>query len=195
MNPEEKEVLETGLTVVLKPVTDLAEDVLGLAGGDYLSEVRKRNRARMAEKTERILKERGIKPDGEVAPVDMIPLLAAAQDESRDELLEIFARLLAAAADPARRGSFRRQFIEIARQMEPIDVAVLEKTRAAGNKAVNPTRFAVFAEQLEVPADNVLNAMAALKQLGLLENETNLTAQIFPRLSSLGRQFLAAING
>jgi hypothetical protein len=194
MNPEEKEILETGLTVVLKPVTDLAETVLGLAGGDLLSEVRKRNRARMAAKTKKVLEERGVEPD-EVAPVDMIPLLAAAQDESRDELLEIYARLLAAAADPARRGGARRQFIEIAREMEPIDVAVLEKTRDAGDTRVNPTRFAFFAEQLQVPADNVLNAMAALKHLGLLENETNLNAQLFPRLSPLGRQFLAAIDG
>jgi len=41
----------------------------------------------------------------------LMPLLIAAADEERDELQEIWARLLAAAADPSRAGSFRNQFI------------------------------------------------------------------------------------
>ncbi|HUO01773.1 MAG TPA: hypothetical protein VMU31_03265, partial [Rhizomicrobium sp.] len=61
MDQDTKDALETGLTVVLRPVTDLAETVLGLAGGDLLAEVRKRNRATMAQKTKRILEERGVK--------------------------------------------------------------------------------------------------------------------------------------
>jgi hypothetical protein len=50
----------------------------------------------------------------------MLPLVISAADEDRDELQEIWARLLAAAADPARAKSFRIQFIEVAKQMDPL---------------------------------------------------------------------------
>jgi hypothetical protein len=42
----------------------------------------------------------------------LLPILVAAAEESRDELQDLWARLLAAAADPSRARSFRIQFIE-----------------------------------------------------------------------------------
>jgi hypothetical protein len=41
-----------------------------------------------------------------------LPILEAAANESRDELQDLWARLLAAAADPARAPAFRLAFIE-----------------------------------------------------------------------------------
>jgi hypothetical protein len=48
----------------------------------------------------------------------------------RGELQDIWAKLLAAAADPARAKSFRLRFIETAKQMDPLDAVVLSKASA-----------------------------------------------------------------
>jgi len=52
-----------------------------------------------------------------VSPSIAIPLFAAAQDESRDELRELFARLLAAAMDPKRKDLTRGSFTAIVKQL------------------------------------------------------------------------------
>jgi hypothetical protein len=96
------------------------------------------------------------------------------------------------AVDPKRRHAFRRQFIDIAKQMEPLDLAVLVKIRDIGATAVDPTRAVTFATQLQVPTDHVVNSMAALLRLGLKEDQPNLNRREFPIISALGRQFLAA---
>jgi hypothetical protein len=51
--------------------------------------------------------------------------MVAAADESRDELQEIWGALLAAAADPKRSRSFRLKFIEVAKELDPLDALVL----------------------------------------------------------------------
>jgi hypothetical protein len=69
--------------------------------------------------------QRGVEPD----PISIslaLPLLVAAADESRDELVDLWARLLAAEADPTRTKKFRQLFIETANRMDPIDAAVLQ---------------------------------------------------------------------
>jgi hypothetical protein len=123
----------------------------------------------------------------------MIPLLSAAQDESREELTDIYAKLLAAAADPKRKGTFRREFIEVAKQLDPLDALVLDKLQEFGPTSCDPNKVAFFAIQLQVPADHIANSFSALKRLGLTDQLPGSSAQIFPLLSAFGRQFLAAI--
>jgi hypothetical protein len=71
------------------------------------------------------LKARGVEPEPPSLSI-VLPILVAAADESRDELQDIWARLLAAAADPARAKSFRATFIDAAKRMDPIDAPVLQ---------------------------------------------------------------------
>jgi hypothetical protein len=107
------------------------EDLVGYLGGDWLKVRRAENLARILDKMRERLQERNAKTEQPSISI-VLPLLIAAADESRDELQDIWARLLAAAADPTRAKSFRNQFIEVAKQMDPLDAAVLQAARERG---------------------------------------------------------------
>src|ERR1700730_14559520 len=81
----------------------IPEDLLGLAGGDWLREKREQNRDRLKRRTKEILKSRGVTPDQETAaPLLLEEISKAAEYEQRPEIQEIWARLLAAAIDKTR---------------------------------------------------------------------------------------------
>ena len=88
------------------------EDLIGLLGGDWLKVRRFENILRTIKKAHDRLEKDGIKPEAASLSVSL-PILRAAADESREELQDLWADLLAASADPARSRSFRNEFIEI----------------------------------------------------------------------------------
>jgi hypothetical protein len=73
---------------------------------------------KIAEKAKAKNKARGVADTERVSLVIALPLLEAAAEESREELQDLWARLLAAAMDPGRSGQVRRVFIEIVKQMD-----------------------------------------------------------------------------
>ena len=106
----------------------LPEDVVGVVGGDWLHHIRIRNVVRLAQRTEEILKERGISDRTQpLSPSIAIPLLHAAQDETRDELRELWARMLANGMDPKKSGAVRQSVIATVRVLDPLDAVVLER--------------------------------------------------------------------
>ena len=100
-------------------------DIVGLLGGDWLRVKRAENAARIAQKASERLRARNVKPEPASLSIGL-PILLAAADESREELQDIWARLLAAAADPGRSRSFRIAFIETARKLDPLDARLLQ---------------------------------------------------------------------
>ncbi len=106
----------------------IPQDALGLIIGDWLHQTRIRTLAWHAQKTEEILRERGIEEKTEpISPSIAIPLLQAAQDETREELKEVWNTLITNAMDPNRSDAVRRNIIETVKQFEPIDALVLKK--------------------------------------------------------------------
>jgi len=67
----------------------------------------------------------------ELSPNLASALIAGAQEEGREELMELWARLLANAVDP-RLNSVRRSFIEAVKAMDPPDAAVLAYLHSQG---------------------------------------------------------------
>ena len=84
----------------------------------------------------------------------VLPIAVSAADESRDELQDLWARLLAAAADPARVNFFRLAFIEAVKKMDPLDAAVLNGARSKAGRLDGNARNIVAAE-LKVPRDGI----------------------------------------
>jgi hypothetical protein len=187
---DENELVKVGIEVALRPITDIAENALGVLGGDWLSEIRRRNRERLKANTDALLRKRGVRPEEIPSPSLAMPLLSGAQDESSAELQDIWARLLAAILDPKKSRGFRKEFLEVARQMEPLDALVLPMLEPA--ERMEPTRAVAIAKQLGIPTDQVLNAFGFFHRVGLTEELP--TPQIYPQLTSPGRQFLAAIR-
>jgi Abortive infection alpha len=86
---------------------------------------RERRLDELARKTQHILRNRDVAGQQEVPEDIAIPLLEAAQGESREKLQELWARLLANAMDPNRSHDVRPEFIGTLRQLQPIDARIL----------------------------------------------------------------------
>ena len=105
----------------------LPQDILGLGGGDLIHEVRVRNLDRLKRRTAEILEARRVSPDRQaVRPNILIPIAATAADESREELQELFARLLANALDPNTTERVRPSFIGTLKSLDPIDALLFK---------------------------------------------------------------------
>jgi len=102
------------------------ENLIGYFGGDWLAEQRTRNAERLRADTDAIRQRRGTKGKADVSPSIAIPLIQAAIDEGR-ELKEMWARLLAAALDPARTDLVRLSLIDLLKQLEPLDAIILQQ--------------------------------------------------------------------
>ncbi|HWU25438.1 MAG TPA: Abi-alpha family protein [Rhizomicrobium sp.] len=191
MDDEAKELTKIGMEVALRPVTSNAENVLGVAGGDWLSEVRARNRARLKANTEKILHDRNVKATADASPSIVVPLLSAAQEEGREELQDIWARLLAAALDPSRKHLFRREYVEIVRRLEPLDTLVLRQLNTSTN--LTPNRLAWIANRLSKAEDEVALAFRNLQKLELIEPPGANNVHV-PLPSALGKQFLVTVG-
>lgn len=189
---DEDDLIKTGMEVALKPVTDIAEDALGVLGGDWLKEVRRRNRERLQENTKKKLKDRGAAKVKEPSPSEIIPLLRVAQDESQAELADLWASLTATLMDPQKKHLFRREFIEIAKKLEAIDVGVLPLLQKGD---MRPSKREVIAHQLGVGPDEVQNSFRNLAKLELSAPEILTVASAEPNLTPLGRHFMMAVAG
>jgi len=103
---------------------DLPADLVGIGGGTWLHEIHIRLRDALRRRTEQILRERDVRDVIELSPNMAVALIAGAQEEGREELLELWARLLANAMDP-NLNSVRHSFIASVKNMDPVDAVVL----------------------------------------------------------------------
>jgi hypothetical protein len=104
---------------------DLIVNGVGWLIGDWVGQKRLRNFDALCRRTLEIQHERDVKAPIELSPNQAMDLLTGAQDESRPELAELWARLLANAMDP-RLNNVRHSFIEAVKNMDPPDAMLLE---------------------------------------------------------------------
>lgn len=117
-----------------------------------------------------------------------LPILKAAADESREELQDLWARLLAAAADPGRSRAFRLAFIEIVKKMDPLDAIFLLAAAESESKSLTGGQLTAIANRTGATPDQVDISAASLKTLGVLSPPHTFV------LSALGREFVRAIS-
>jgi nucleotide-binding universal stress UspA family protein len=168
------------------------EDVIGLLGGDWLRVKRAENIVRIVEKARERLRARGVEATEPPSLSVVLPILVAAADESRDELQDIWAALLAAAADPSRAKSFRIQFIETVKKMDPLDAAVLQSAEGIGGAINNQTRNSLTG-RLQASRDQVDVSVANLEKLELV-TPINRPHGNDTAVSPFGREFLRAVS-
>lgn len=125
----------TGKTAdLLSAAGGFLDDVLGKTlrqfGGilaDRAAHFRFRNALIIAEKAQRLLDARGIQ--GKLLSIEprfALPLLDAASLETEDEIQDLWAALLANAADPKRALRLRKVILEILGGLEPLDARILK---------------------------------------------------------------------
>jgi hypothetical protein len=164
------------------------EDIVGYLGGDWLKVRRAQNLARIVQKARERLEARNVDPARPSISI-ALPLLIAAADEDRDELQEIWARLLAAAADPNRTRAFRNAFIETAKLMDPLDAAVLQGGQTRGGRINGEVRN-TLASELRVTTDQIDVSARNLEKLELALPTHRPDVVVSP----FGREFLRAIS-
>jgi hypothetical protein len=169
------------------------EDLVGYFGGDLLKVRRAENFARVAQEAYERLEARGVEPEPPSISI-LIPIVVASADESRDELVDLWARLLAAAADPNRAKSFRLAFIEAAKNMDPLDAAVLRGIFDAGG-SITPGMRNDLAKQLHTSRDEIDVSIANLVKLELAYSSSpDPAAAVAVPISPFGREFLRAVS-
>jgi hypothetical protein len=170
-------------------VGTVPEDLVGYLGGDWLKVRRRENLVRLLERFRERLNARKTKIKEPISLSVALPLFRAAADESRDELQDLWARLLAAAADPSRASHFRQAFIETAKRMDPLDAAVLSSLQGQQGGGVSSTGLNGLAVELGVSRDQIEVSCGNLKKLELVGGSQN-SSFLLP----FGREFLRAVS-
>jgi hypothetical protein len=115
--------------------------------------------------------------------------MVAAAEESRDELQDLWAALMAAIVDPDRKGFFRIKFIDIAKRMDPLDAPVLSQLGRYPHPVDHQHRTEIV-QALKISLDQVLVSISNLQDFGLVATNPSFTNTMMP----LGREFLRAIE-
>lgn len=122
-----QEVLKTlrGLgSFVEKALGSTPEDLIAYFGGDRLRVRRAENLVRLMVEARQRLADWSVEEPIPASLSVALPLLQGAADEDRDELVDLWARLLANAMDP-NKNTVRYSFIEIVKQMDVPDALVV----------------------------------------------------------------------
>ena len=110
---------------VSRITTEPLETVMGILN-DKLQFMRWERKLRLAERGREILHQRGIQ--GPLRPIPYklaLPIVEHASLEDNDELQDLWANLLASAVDPKFEGLIRSAYIDIIKQLEVVDVHIL----------------------------------------------------------------------
>lgn len=182
-------VMEHGFDIAL------LDPAIKVAAGAARDEIAKLLGPKWTENLEDLIKRFARKTEGkktEAPPLSVsLPLLEVARDESNEVLQDMWASLLAAASDPTRR-LYRREFVEIAKKLDPLDVLVLPILANGGELA--PSRIEFISTQLDAPKDQVELSFRNLNMLELTFPKAINQPRQQPVLTALGRQFLAAVS-
>jgi hypothetical protein len=167
------------------------DNLVGYLIGDWLAEHRLRRAERLRAETEEIRRQRGTSEQAEVSLSVAIPLIQAAIDEDREGLRQIWARLLAAAMDPARTHLVRLAFIDAVKHMDPLDAAVLQALQGPthAGKITGALRNSVV-EQLGSTPDEFDVSVENLAKLGLVRIKHPAEGTI----TAFGREFLRTVS-
>ena len=143
-------------------------DIVGLAIGTSLRAVHILIAAKLDQLVHKKLEQWGVKEPQGVSPSLGLPLLRGAYDESRPELQELWATLIAAAMDPKRAGRVRLSFIETLKQFDPLDALVLKTYTEVQGIENDPN-----------------NLYELAKRIGKSDNEVWLSVENLQRLSCI----------
>lgn len=160
------------------------EDAVGLVIGDPLGFVRTAIAGQYDAWLDKLLRRRQVEHPQPVSPSVAIPLIRAAYDESRPELQELWAGLIAAAMDPTRSGRVRLSFIETLKQFDPLDALVLRSLCSLGDTASFDTRVKRVNAELNFPTTEISLSIDNLRRLQCVETGWSVTRY--------GRALLAA---
>ncbi len=129
--PYENSITETAKTAgkaldIVQSMSPAIASAYGFVIGDRINAQRERQLDALARKTKKILRDRDAKEEHPVPEQIAVPLLEAAQGETREEIQDLFAALLANAMDPAYTNDVRPEFIATVKALQPQDAKIFK---------------------------------------------------------------------
>lgn len=169
-------------------VGTIPEDLVGVFCGDWLKVRRAQNLAEMLAKAKEELRKSGVDHPQQASLPIMLPLLEAAANEDRPLIQDMFAKLLSAAADPARSGLVRREFVDVVKQMDPLDAQILTRIGNSVRALDHELQNEIY-DILKISPDELAISLDRLTTLGCLNTAA------FKALTPLGRELLRVCGG
>jgi hypothetical protein len=170
---------------------DLPKDLVGLLVGNRVKVLRAERLAVLWAKAKKRLQNRGIAQPEPPSLKLALPILAAAADENREELQDLWERLLAAAMDPNRQSFVRQSLVSTVKQMDPFDVLILRAVYENPSGSWTPngrdymiSRFKSSQEEVLVSFDNLVK----LNCIGFVS-----APNINPLMAPLGRLLMRSV--
>jgi hypothetical protein len=174
---------------------EVPADLVGVLGGAWVHEQHIRIKDALRRRTEELVRERDVPKVIELSPNLAAALIEGAQEEGREELMELWARLLANAMDP-NINSVRYSFVDAVKNMDPLDAVVLRYIHEENIAFIHRGHFSSTAGQEQnTGLDNIATAIGCrsdevevsvrhLRDLGFFDGE------YYPNV--LSREFLRA---
>ena len=195
ISDEQAKLISAGGSYLADILGDLPKDLVGILG-DQVKVYRAKRLAALWDKAKYYLSENGCTTPELPGLNLVIPILEAAADENREELQDLWARLLAATMQPDRLKLVRRRFIEALKKLDPLDAKVMLYLRDDENKipfsASQGTIFAqtnAIASALTVNTDEVKVSIENIIKSGFAFNTSTNKAVLTP----FGCEFMRTI--
>ena len=135
------------------------------------------------------LKEQGINDPEPVNPKIALPILAAAADETNEELQDLWERPLAAAMNPNRAKQVRLGFAEALQRLDPLDAIVMKWFHQhSGGMQMGDRNDA--AKELKATRDEVDVSLSNLAKCGFVDERTSGQTVLMP----FGREFFRTVQ-
>ena len=167
---------------------DIPKDLVGILVGDKVKVRRAERLAELWQKAQKRLREQGVTEPESPGLNLALPILVAAADENREELQDLWARLLTASMNPNRSKLVRLGFAGALQKLDPLDARTLVWMRQHGGSAEGGNRN-TMAIELECIRDEVDVSLKNLVKVDFVfELNTGMTA-----LTAFGREFLRTV--
>jgi hypothetical protein len=147
---------------------DLPKDLVGLLIGDKVKVRRAERLAELWSRAKRRLREQGITEPESPGLNLLLPILAGAADENRQELLDLWARLFAASMHPDQSKFVRLGFAEALRKLDPLDARAMVWIGQHGgginqNRNIMAAEFGVTRDEVDISLRNLVKAEFAVE--------------------------------
>ena len=153
------------------------EDLVAYFGGDWLRVRRAENLVKLFEKAKQRLADWNVQQPKPASLSIAIPILQGAADEDREELADLWARLLANAMAP-NLDSVRHGFIEAVKKMDRQDALVLRELNKRNLVAVqrstsDPQRTTIdnLAAAIDLRVDDVETSLRHLQSMDFFDQQ------------------------
>jgi hypothetical protein len=183
-----------------KALGSTPQDLIAYLGGDWLRVRCVENLVKLFERARQRLADWHVSEPRPAALSIALPILQGAADEDREELADLWARLLANATDP-NMNNVRHSFIAAVKNMDPQDAVVLRfvaenrltviryRERAQENSS---THIGALANNLKRRIDEIHLSLEHLKEMGLLVGMSRPDGGADYHLTLINREFMRA---